>query len=62
MPERFAAAAALLREAIAGGAFPAASVEVGRAAGPIWRHATGRLTYDADAHPSIARPSSTWRR
>ena len=30
MPERFAAAAALLREAIAGGAFPAASIEVGR--------------------------------
>ena len=51
MPERFAAAAALLREAIAGGAFPAASVEVGRASGPIWRHATGRLTYDADAPP-----------
>jgi CubicO group peptidase (beta-lactamase class C family) len=51
MPERFAAAAALLREAIAGGAFPAASVEVGRAAGPLWRDATGRLTYDSDAPP-----------
>jgi CubicO group peptidase (beta-lactamase class C family) len=46
MPERFPAAAAILREAIAGGAFPAASIEVGRAAGALWRHATGRLTYD----------------
>jgi CubicO group peptidase (beta-lactamase class C family) len=52
MPERFAAAAALLREAIAGGAFPAASVEVGRADGPLWRNATGRLTYDPDAPPT----------
>jgi CubicO group peptidase (beta-lactamase class C family) len=51
MPERFAAAATLLREAIAGGAFPAASIEVGRADGPLWRYATGRLTYDADATP-----------
>ena len=31
MPERFAAAAALLRQAIGAGAFPAAAVEVGRA-------------------------------
>jgi CubicO group peptidase (beta-lactamase class C family) len=51
MPERFAAAVSLLREAIAGGAFPGASVEVGHTAGPLWRHATGRLTYDADASP-----------
>ena len=52
MPERFAAAAALLRESTAAGAFPAASVEVGRAAGPLWRDATGRLTYEADALPA----------
>ena len=51
MPERFAAAAALLRSAIAAGAFPAASVEVGRADGAIWRDATGRLTYHAEAAP-----------
>ncbi len=51
MPERFAAAAALLRQAIAGGAFPAATVEVGRADGPLWRDATGRLTYDNDSPP-----------
>jgi CubicO group peptidase (beta-lactamase class C family) len=49
MPERFAAAAALLRQAMAGRAFPAASIEVGRAARPLWRYATGRLTYDDDA-------------
>ena len=51
MPERFAAAAALLRESTAGGVFPAASIEVGRGDGPLWRYATGRLTYDADAAP-----------
>jgi len=52
MPERFSAAASLLREAIAAGAFPAASVEVGRAAGPLWRDATGRLTYEPDSSPA----------
>jgi CubicO group peptidase (beta-lactamase class C family) len=51
MPERFAAAGALVREAIASGAFPAASIEVGRADGAIWRDATGRLTYEHDASP-----------
>ena len=51
MPDRFVAAAAIVRDAIAAGAFPAASVEVGRASGPLWRDATGRLTYDADAAP-----------
>jgi CubicO group peptidase (beta-lactamase class C family) len=49
MPERFPAAASLVRQAIAAGAFPAASIEVGHADRPIWRDATGRLTYDADA-------------
>jgi serine-type D-Ala-D-Ala carboxypeptidase len=49
MPERFAAAAALVRQAMAGGAFPAASVEIGRGRGPLWRYATGRLTYDPGA-------------
>jgi CubicO group peptidase (beta-lactamase class C family) len=49
MPERFEAASALLREAIAGGAFPAASVDVGRAGGPLWRYAIGRLTFDPEA-------------
>ncbi len=51
MPERFPAAAALLREAIGAGAFPAAAVEVGRADEAIWRDATGRLTYDNASQP-----------
>ncbi|HET7217566.1 MAG TPA: serine hydrolase domain-containing protein [Vicinamibacterales bacterium] len=49
MPDRFVAAAAIVRDAIASGAFPAASIEVGRASGPLWRDATGRLTYEEDA-------------
>lgn len=44
---------ALTRTVIAAGlaahAYPAAAIEVGRAAGPIWREAFGRLRYDADA-------------
>jgi CubicO group peptidase (beta-lactamase class C family) len=48
---RFPAAAALVRTAIASGAFPAASIEVGHADGPIWRFATGRLTYDIESAP-----------
>jgi CubicO group peptidase (beta-lactamase class C family) len=51
MPERFGAAARLIRDAIAAGAFPAAATEVGRGAGPLWRDATGRLTYEVDAAP-----------
>jgi serine-type D-Ala-D-Ala carboxypeptidase len=51
MPERFPAAAAVLREAVARGAFPAASVEVGHATGAIWRDATGRLTYESQSTP-----------
>lgn len=39
----------LLDDAIAGRAFPAAALEVGRAGGVIWQHAAGTLTYDADA-------------
>jgi CubicO group peptidase (beta-lactamase class C family) len=49
MTDRFRAVASLVRDAIAGGAFPAASIEVGRASGPVWRDATGRLTYDVDS-------------
>jgi len=47
----FVAAASLVRQAIAAGAFPAASIEVGRADRPIWRDSTGRLTYDSDSAP-----------
>lgn len=46
---QFAQAAGLLEKAIAAHAFPAASVEVGRAAGMAWRAAFGRLTYAEDA-------------
>jgi len=49
MTDRFRAAASLVRDAIAGGAFPAASIEVGRATGPVWGDATGRLTYGVDS-------------
>lgn len=45
----FARAAAILREAIAARAFPAAVFEVGRAEAPIWTSAAGRLTYESDA-------------
>ncbi len=45
----FADAARLLERAIASHAFPAASVEVGRADGVLWRAAFGRLTYAEDA-------------
>jgi serine-type D-Ala-D-Ala carboxypeptidase len=51
MPNRFPAAAALVRSAIASGAFPGCSIEVGQASGPIWRDATGRLTYDMESAP-----------
>jgi CubicO group peptidase (beta-lactamase class C family) len=51
MPERFSAAAALVRHAIASGTFPAASLEVGNSDRAMWRDATGRLTFDADADP-----------
>jgi CubicO group peptidase (beta-lactamase class C family) len=46
---RFGHAAGLLDRAIAAHAFPAASVEVGRADGVAWRAAFGRLTYAEDA-------------
>jgi CubicO group peptidase (beta-lactamase class C family) len=45
----FAHPAGLLEKAIAAHAFPAASVEVGRAAAVTWRAAFGRLTYAEDA-------------
>jgi CubicO group peptidase (beta-lactamase class C family) len=46
---QFAQAAGLLEKAIAAHAFPAASVEIGRAAGVTWRAGFGRLTYAEDA-------------
>ena len=46
MPEAFDAAAEIILEGVLQGAFPAASVEVGRASGPVWRRGFGSLTYD----------------
>ena len=48
----FAGAAALLAAGVADRAFPAASVEVGRQDGALWRHSFGALTYDPDAPPA----------
>jgi len=50
----FAAAARILDNAVDAGVFPAAVAEVGTASGCLWRHATGRLTYDADSPPATA--------
>jgi serine-type D-Ala-D-Ala carboxypeptidase len=49
---RFPAARRVLENAIADGAFPAASVEVGSASQILWRAAFGRLTFDTDAPPA----------
>ena len=48
----FHAARAVVREAIASAAFPAAVVEVGGVNDFLWREAFGRLTFDADATPA----------
>ena len=45
----FARAAAVLREAHADGAFPAAAVEVGSREAVFWRDAAGRLSWHPDA-------------
>ncbi|HYN08612.1 MAG TPA: serine hydrolase domain-containing protein [Vicinamibacterales bacterium] len=45
----FAGARQIIQSGIDARAFPAATIEVGRRAGPIWQAAFGRLTYDADA-------------
>ena len=46
MPERFAAPAALLNEAVEAHVFPAAVVEVGGREGVHWSHAAGAHTFD----------------
>lgn len=42
---------AVLDAGLAGRAFPAAAAEVGRASGPLWRAAVGRLRYEPEAPP-----------
>ena len=49
MLESFERASEILLEGILDRAFPAATTEVGRSTGPIWRRAFGRLTYAADS-------------
>lgn len=51
----FAGAAAIIDAGVADHAFPAAAVEVGGLAGPVWRKAFGRLTYDPDAPATTDR-------
>jgi len=47
--EAFDAARSVIQFGLSARAFPAATVEVGRESGPIWREAFGQLTYDAGA-------------
>ncbi len=51
MPDAFESAAEVLLHAVLERAFPAAAVEVGRSAGPLWRRAFGTLTYDPSSPP-----------
>jgi CubicO group peptidase (beta-lactamase class C family) len=46
---RFHRAHRVLEDAVSARVAPCAVAEVGRASGPIWSDAVGRLTYDADA-------------
>lgn len=45
----FSQARTLILSGISSRAFPAAAIEVGRTAGPLWQEAFGRLTYAEDA-------------
>jgi serine-type D-Ala-D-Ala carboxypeptidase len=49
MPEPFDRAAEVLLNGVLDRAFPAASVEVGRMGGPLWRRSFGTLTYESGA-------------
>ena len=51
---RFDAAARILDEAVGAGVCPAAVAEVGSRSGRLWRHAAGRLTFDAGSPPATA--------
>lgn len=45
----FEDARTLIRSGVVAGAFPAAAIEVGRRAGPLWQQPFGRLTFAEDA-------------
>src|SRR3954466_10429485 len=49
MPEQFDRASEILLGGILDRAFPAATAEVGRTNGAVWRRAFGTLTYEADS-------------
>ena len=48
----FTEASDILTAAVAARAFPAAVIEVGRSAAPVWNRAFGTLTYDAGSAPA----------
>jgi CubicO group peptidase (beta-lactamase class C family) len=50
----FPTARRVLEDSIEQGAFPAASIEVGCEAGPLWAESFGRLSRDPDAAPTAA--------
>jgi CubicO group peptidase (beta-lactamase class C family) len=54
MPAPFADASDLLETAVSERAFPAAAIEIGGRAGPLWRRAVGRLTYAPSSAPVTA--------
>jgi serine-type D-Ala-D-Ala carboxypeptidase len=52
MAGSFSGAREVLQRAVAGGAFPAAVIEVGTSRHPLWTEAFGRLTFEATAPPT----------
>jgi len=57
MPPGFDAPRRVLTDAIGARVFPAAAVDVGSSAGPVWQDALGTLAFDADAsHTSLETP------
>lgn len=56
MPPGFDSARRVLEQAIASRVFPAAAVDIGNSAGPLWQEALGTLTFGAgDLSPQPAR-------
>ena len=53
MAPGFDAARRVLADAIRARVFPAATVDVGSSAGPIWQDALGTLSFDAGASPAV---------
>src|SRR4051794_28012468 len=51
-----AAAHSVIEHAIAAGVFPAAAIEVGDSAGPLWQDALGTMAFDVDARACIDTP------